>query len=151
MKKLIMAIVVGIIGVADLSAQETYSVAATAPQVTRLTKGIAVSNVMTCGVWRLAATCTQAQACTAAAAVGGAACTAAQARAANARIFPATLAGREEFLIFVLVAGGITDLQNRAIAFDQQNFCAAFKVATVATQNTACTTLGLAAGCEPCS
>jgi hypothetical protein len=47
--------------------------------------------------WSPKGTCTQAQACVAAGAVGGASCSGSQANDANARIFAATQNGRENF------------------------------------------------------
>ena len=131
-------------------AQESYNVAATAGQVTRLTKAVTIQNRQTCAASGFPASCTQAQVCTFVNAAGGASCTAAQARAANVRIYPNTLAGREEFVTFALVVPAFQQLVSTAPSTDQQDFCAAFKAAAPATQNSTCATYGLAAACEPC-
>ena len=78
-------------------AQEAYTVNATAGQVTRLTKAVTIQNRQTCAASGFPASCTQAQVCVQANAGGGAACTAGQARAANVRIYPNTLAGCATF------------------------------------------------------
>lgn len=155
MKKILFSIALLLLTAGLTSAQETYSIAATANQVTRVSRAVLTFNAKSC--LRLnavgGATCTQAQACTAAAAAGGASCTAAQARAANARIYPNTQPGREEFVTFALVARDVTDLGNDAVALDQLLFCAAFKAATAGNQNTACTSVGytpVSGQCEVC-
>lgn len=151
MRKSLLAVVLVLVACVA-SAQETYSISANANQVSRLTKYETVQNAKTCLSFALSIGCTQAQACTAAGAAGGASCTAAQARAANARIFPATQAGREEFLIFVIILGfGIPEFDRQAFTFDQGQFCPLFKAATQTARDNACTAIGASAGCEPCS
>lgn len=135
---------------AGLQAQEAYTVNASVGQVARLTKAITIANRQTCGQSGFPASCTQAQVCTQVNAGGGSACTAAQARAANVRIYPNTLAGREEYVTFGLVVPAFQQLTATAATTDQQDFCAAFKAAATATQNATCTSYGLAAGCEIC-
>lgn len=102
---LALAVVVLFSGVA--MGQESYTVNATAGQVTDLTAIVDISNEQVCRGLGLALTCTQAQACTAKGAPGGASCTAVQARGAGVRIYPQTLAGREEFVTFALVASAV--------------------------------------------
>src|SRR5687767_9696001 len=99
MKK-ILPLIAFVLLAGPASAQvETYAVPGSAANVATLTSVISFRNRETCERWSLATTCTQAQACTAANAIGGSSCTAANARAANARIFPLTQAGREEYVI----------------------------------------------------
>jgi hypothetical protein len=132
-----------------VSAQETYSLSATANQVSLHDRDRASSNRQACTRLGLSSTCTQAQACTAANAAGGASCTAAQARAANARIYPATQAGREEFLTFSIVA---PEFQRRVkgAAADEQNAAKAWFLAqSQAVRDAECAKWGVAAGCNP--
>jgi hypothetical protein len=79
---------------------EVYAVAASDAQVVELRIYELAKNREQCRRLGLASTCTQAQACTAANAPGGASCTAAQARQAGCRIWPDTEAGRLEFITF---------------------------------------------------
>lgn len=160
LKTLIRSLIaVAVVGLASpASAQETFSFSATANQVTRVDRGRLVTNAKTCQRLSTVAspltfTCTQAQACVNAGAAGGASCTAAQARAANARIYPATLAGREEFLGFGIIVPEISNLMNVAVSFDQSEFCRLFKLAAAGSQNTVCTTIGytpVSGQCEVC-
>jgi hypothetical protein len=147
-------IAVAVVGLASqASAQETYSFSATSGQVTRVDRGRLTTNAKTCLRLAQGVGCTQAQACTAAGAAGGASCTAAQARAANARIYPATQAGREEFLGFELIVPGLNNLINLAVAFDQSEFCRLFKLATANAQNDVCADVSytpVSGQCEVC-
>jgi len=149
MKRLLLLVVLSFIP-AFAEAQESYNVAATAGQVTRLTKAVTIQNRQTCGASGFPASCTQAQVCTFVNAAGGASCTAAQARAANVRIYPNTLAGREEFVTFALVVPAFQQLVSIAVSTDQQDFCAAFKAAAQGTNNATCATYGLPTVCEIC-
>jgi hypothetical protein len=106
-------------------AQETYPIATTAGQQARVERRRVKANSITC--LRLnavgGATCTQAQACTAAGAAGGAACTVVQARAANAEIFANSLAGRQTLLEQTILLPAFTDFQNQEIAEDSAAYC----------------------------
>lgn len=135
---------------AAAQSQESYAVNATVGQVTRLTKAVTISNRQTCAANGFPAACTQAQLCVQVNAAGGASCTAAQARAANVRIYPGTLAGREEFVTFALVVPAFQQLMSTAVSTDAQDFCAAFKAAAQGTKDATCATYGLPAACEPC-
>jgi hypothetical protein len=154
MRRLTFALALAVVALAIIpgraESQETYSVAATAAQVTKLTKAISTSNSKTCVGLGLAITCTQAQACTAANAAGGAACTAAQARAANARIYGATQPLREEFVSFFILLPAFQELVNRDVAWDQIAFCAAFNAGTQVARDNSCAAVGQPAGCDPC-
>lgn len=131
--------------------QESYTVNSSAAQVVRLTKAVTIQNRQTCASQGFPASCTQATICVQVNAAGGASCTAAQARASNVRIYPNTLAGREEFVTFSLVVPAFQQLMSTAVSTDQQDFCAAFKAAAQGTKDATCTTYGLPAACEPCS
>jgi len=133
-----------------VQAQEAYAVNATAGQVTRLTKAVTIQNRQTCAASGFPASCTQAQVCTFVNAAGGASCTAAQARASNVRIYPNTLAGREEYITFGLLIPAFQQLTSTAVTTDQQDFCAAFKAAIQGTKDATCATYGLPAACEIC-
>lgn len=150
MKHALLAAIFTLIALPAL-AQETYSVPATAGQVMDLTQIVAAHNEQTCERLSLTDACTQAQACTAANAAGGSSCTAAQARAANARIFPATQAGREEFVIFVIVAPRFADLRAGIVGHTRQRFCDWFtNTASQAQRDSVCTNAGRPAGCNVC-
>lgn len=146
MRKLLLAV---LLFASPALAQETYSLSGSATQVSQLDRDRASTNRQTCVRLGQVAACTQAQACTAAGAAGGASCTAAQARQANARIYPATQAGREEFLTFSYVA---PEFQRRVkgAAADELNAAAAwFNAQNTATKNAECAKWGLANGCNP--
>lgn len=155
MKKILLVLVT-ILGPAVISsAQETYSFSANATQVNRVDRGRLTTNAKACVRAGQSVTCTQAQACTPPAlnCTNGASCTAAQARACGQRIYPATQAGREEFLGFGIIVVGLSDLQNLAVAYDQTEFCRLFKITSGANQNTVCTTIGytpVSGQCEVC-
>jgi hypothetical protein len=123
MKKVLL----GLILLAPLPAlaQETYSIPATAAQAARVERQRVRQNAMTCKRFNLAPTCTQAQACVAAGAAGGAACTALQARATtpSSEMFPATLAGRESMIIFAIVVPHFNDFLTQDIADDSAAYC----------------------------
>lgn len=132
-------------------AQETYSIAANANQVTDLTAIVNAANGEVCTKLNLALSCTQAQACTAVNAPGGSACTAAQARGANVRIYPLTLAGREEFVTFEIAGPRFNELRASAVpAFSQRKLCQFWGTATRTQKDNTCNSVGLANGCELC-
>jgi len=148
MKKLLF---VGLLLLAPIvEAQETYSLSATAAQVTDLQAIVQASNEKVCNRFALADSCTQAQACTAAGAPGGASCTAAQARSVNVRVFPNTQAGREEFVTFVVAAPRFQDLRAGILGHNREKFCAFWATATRGQKDGICTAAGRAAGCELC-
>lgn len=130
-------------------AQETYSLPAGAGNVTTISTLIAKGARDTCLRLNLLATCTQAEACQAAGAVGGTGCTAAQARTANARIYPNTFAGREEFTTFEIALPQFILLVASQQAEDRRAYCTNWNAASVATRNAFCTSIGLATGCNP--
>lgn len=133
------------------AAQETYSIAANANQVTDLTAIVSAANGGVCNSLNLALSCTQAQACTAANAPGGSSCTAAQARGANVRIYPQTQAGREEFVLFVIAGPRFAELRASAVpAFSQRKLCDFWATATRTQKDTTCSSVGLPNGCELC-
>lgn len=106
MRKLLLLSIIASVGLAA-DAQETYSLSATANQVTDLRQHVLAENRALCRRYSVAlASCQTSQGtiCAAANAAGGASCTAAQARAAGVRVWPDTQAGREEFVTFSWVA-----------------------------------------------
>ena len=143
-----LVVLLAIFGV-NAEAQEAYTLNASAGNVTTLTDVIAFFNAQTCQGFSLAPNCTQAQACTAAGAAGGVSCTAAQARAANARIWPNTLVGREEFTTFQIAAPKFLDLVGSVASAKRATFLAAFTALSQGSKDSICTTLGLPAGCAP--
>jgi hypothetical protein len=131
-------------------AQEAYTLNATANQVADLSLIVAASNGRTCQNLGQVELCTQTQACTAAGAAGGGSCTAAQARAANARIYPQTQAGREEFVTFVIAAPRFQDMKAGIAGYDRQQMCIFWGTASQGQKDTACAAVGRAAGCSLC-
>lgn len=127
---------------ASASAQETYSLPASANNVTTLTGVITAQNGALCAAYGLARTCTQAQVCAAAGATGGSGCTAAQARNAGVRIFPLTQAGREEFAQHKIAAPKFAELISEQQAENRRSFCEAWNAANQTQRDSACTAIG---------
>jgi hypothetical protein len=142
--------------VPQAAAQETYSFPATANQQVRVERRRVQANRTTC--LRLnavgGATCTQAQACTAAGAAGGAGCNVTQARAANAEIFAATLAGRTAMIEQRILIPFFTDAQNQSVAEDKDAQCIWWRnpATTRAAKDIACNAVSppLGNNCELC-
>lgn len=129
--------------------QETYSLPAGAGNVVTLAAVIVNENGNVCASAALVRTCTQAQICTARAVPGGASCTAAQARTAGVRIYPNSLAGREEFVTFEIALPRFLELVAVQAAENVRASCTAWLALTQGQRDTVCTgTLGLAAGCN---
>ena len=148
MKKLLLAL--ALLFLADAAqAQETYSVSASAGQVASHERDRASRARATCLRLGQAVGCTQAQACTAANAAGGASCTAAQARAADARIYPATQAGREEFLTFSIIVPEFLSRIANAASSERAAAGVWFNAQNQTTKDAECVKWGLAAGCDP--
>jgi len=145
-------VIVALVALAPYAAaQENYNVPASAQQVADLTAVVTGANLRTCLLWGKAAGCTDQGAsgtCVAAGAAGGSSCTAAQARAANARIFPATQAGREEFVQFKIAAPTFVAMKNELPTFSRAAYCSWFGLQTQTTQDSECTKIGLSAGCS---
>ena len=147
---LIAGVVVAGIG-SVAAAQETYSIAGTAGQVADLRQHTLALNRSTCARLQQAATCTQAQACTAANAPGGSSCTAAQARNASARIWPDTQAGREEFVTFQWVAPRFMEAKAALPSQTIGDYCNWWAVQNQTTKDAECTKIGAPTGCSICS
>ena len=141
-------------------AQETYTINANANQVSDLTTIVGNENGQVCDQLALPLGCTQAQACTAANAPGGASCTAAQARGAGVRIYPQTQAGREEFVTFRVAAPKFQELRAGVPSFSQKKQCdfwaTAPRAGATGSRDAMCAAAGLPtsvnapAGCELC-
>lgn len=132
--------------------QETYSLPASAGNVTTLTSVINFQNGELCARLSLPRTCTQAQACVAPGclAAGGASCSAAQARAAGCRVYPAsTQAGREEFVTFFIAAPRFIELVAMQNAESKRAFCEAW-TANSGGQASCRTAISAASGTDPC-
>lgn len=142
----------------SLYAQETYSVTVGGTTTNRssivgqIELGRVQHNTDVCrrSVPPLADTCTQAQACVALNVPGGASCTAAQALALEARIYAATLAGREAFVTNELVRFRVPIYLLEQITREAQVFKTWCASASQTNLNTVCTAAGLPAGCYPC-
>lgn len=136
-------------------AQEAYTVNASAGQVSDLQQYTLSLNRALCRTLNLAVTCTQAQACTAGNAAGGASCTASQARAANVRIWPDTLAGREEYNLFFVAAPKLVEIRNLSpITFvpgpAMGDYCVWWTAQNATTRNAECSKVGAPNGCSVC-
>lgn len=103
MKQLLLAVAALLVISGSVSAQESYTVNASATNVVRVERERVRWNTFVCTRFALAASCTQAQACVAAGVTGGASCTVANARAADVEIFSNNLAGRDAFFSFQLL------------------------------------------------
>lgn len=139
------------------SAQETYSVAVPAADVNLVQRSRILWNASVCARFALAASCTQAQACTAAGAPGGASCTAVQARSVDVEIFADTLAGREGFFIRKLLTRLRRDILARDIAGrDGDLQCTNWRAGNDTVKNAMCAAAGapvpatVALGCNLC-
>ena len=130
--------------------QESYSISGTAGQVADLRQYVLGINRNTCARLQQVAACTQAQACTAANAAGGASCSAAQARNANARIWPDTLAGREEFVTFQWIAPHFQEAKSGLPAQGYGGYCNWWTAQNQTTKDAECTKAGLPTGCSIC-
>jgi hypothetical protein len=130
-----------------VSAQESYSISASAQQVTDLTNIVTARNEKLCQRFSLALACTQAQVCTAASTPGGASCTAAQARTAGVRIFPLTQAGREEYVTFQIAAPAFNDQKAIVPSWLQKKACDTWQTQNQTERNTACAAHSLPNGC----
>ena len=155
MKKLIPTLILVLVS-GFASAQETYSVVINAPaNVAKLDIGRQLYNQSVCTRFSLPVSCTQAQACTASfTATGqpatGAACTAAEAMAANVRIYPNALNGREGFLSNEMVKSALDGFSRQRAKLDfaaLQGFC---RTANQTQIDGVCTASGLLAGCGVC-
>src|SRR5690349_13440752 len=133
---------------APAEAQESYTASATVGQVADFRQYVLAINRGTCRKYSLAATCTQAQACTAANAAGGASCTAAQARAASARIWPDTQAGREEFMTFVWLVPKFNEAKSSLPSQANADYCAWWSASNQTTKDAECSKIGAPNGCS---
>ena len=155
MKRLILAVLV-LLFAGRASAQETYSFSVGGTTTNRnsivgmLELGRTQNNTDVCTRAVLPATCTQAQACTALGVAGGASCTATDAINARARIYPASLAGREAFVANELVRINAPNFYAEQIRRDAAAL-AAFCAISQANRDALCSLLGLGAGCGACN
>ena len=157
MKKLILAaLLVAFASVA--SAQETYSITVGGTTTNRnsivgqVELGRTQHNTDVCrrSTPPLADTCTQAQACVALGVVGGASCTAANALAAEARIYAGTLAGREAFVTNELIRFRVPIYLLEQISREAAVYKTWCQSANQASLNVVCAAAGLPNGCYPC-
>lgn len=145
------------VDVFSVSAQETWSVNAPAKDVALVDRARAAWNTSVCARFALSPSCTQAQACTAAGAAGGASCTPAQARAVDVQIFPATLAGRQDFFVFkILLRVRREMLEREQTVIDSEQKCINWRAGNDTIKNAMCAAAGapipatVAAGCNLC-
>lgn len=152
MRKLSLLAVVAVLGIGSGAwAQESYTISATAVQVARTDRERIANNVRTCVRLGQAPGCTQAQACVAAGAAGGAGCTFAQALAVNAELYANSLAGREAFVAFTIYRLALSDYAARHQRADAGSYCTWWSTtATQAQKDSECSKVGQAAGCSIC-
>lgn len=133
------------------SAQESYTLSYNAPQVARLDKLRVALNESVCRSVVLPAACTQAEACVAAGAAGGAACTANQAQAANVRIYGDSQSEREA-MVKRQAEERFRALERQFLKEpDAKTVCDWFtNTATAPERATFCTNAGLPSDCDPC-
>jgi hypothetical protein len=133
-------------------AQEVYSISASATQVGNLTNIVVTNNARTC--LRVNAvggeSCTQAQACTAIGNPSNCSTTASVARNLNVRIYPLTLAGREEYVTFVFAAPQFTNALSDPTSFEYERMCLNWQVFNTTQRNALCTAAGRPTGCRLC-
>jgi hypothetical protein len=151
MRKLLLIAAMTMATCAQAWAQETYSVSYSAANVARFNRVRVAINKVTCNRLGLTDTCTQAEACTAANAAGGASCTAAQAKAANARIYGDSQPEREA--LFTDYAQNSLKAIERALLTEPEarQTCDWFtNTATAQQKQDFCTNAGNPADCNPC-
>ena len=139
MKKALLALIV--LWASPALAQESYTLNATAGQVTNfINPGRVTHNETQCNAAGLPFTCTEVQI----QAVPG---------FESTRIYPDSLAGREDWIIDVVIGPRVPELRSTNDAWDQQkaelNWCAGDQT----FKDAGCAALGLAAGCQlyPCN
>lgn len=145
------ALLMGLAGIAQ--AQETYTFtlggsaentkAAKQTQVGMVNLGRIQQNADVCKRGNLGPTCTQAQACVALGVLGGADCTAADALAADARIFADSLAGRQGFISQMMVRRLSSAYLAEQAARDKATLDAFCLVATNGDLEALCVAVGL--------
>lgn len=151
---LLLCAVLAISGLAadTAQAQETYTLNATAGQVTDLTSIVTSANARTC--IRVGAaggeSCTQAQACSAIGNPTNCSSTASVARGLNVRIFPLTQAGREEYVTFTWVAPLFIAAIDDPTAFEHERACINWQGFNTTQRNAVCTAFGRPTGCRLC-
>lgn len=136
-----------------LAAQETYSLPANAGQTAIIRQYVLGVNRATCSRLQLAVSCTQAEACTASgfpAVPGGASCTAGNATVAGRRIYPDTLAGREEFIQIVWVLPRFTEAGTSIPQQGYNGYCIWWATQNQTTRNAECAKASMPNECSIC-
>lgn len=127
MKKLAL----GLVLIAATALAGSYTLNTTTAQDNRLERQRLRLNKATCAAAQLPPTCTQAQA---------------RQRTPGVDVYSSVADMLDRKVLAEYLAG----LKNADTADDAQQFCAWFKAATVAQQNSACALAGLPNGCEIC-
>lgn len=139
MKKLLIALLVLALPVI-VQAQETYSISATAPQVTMVDGARVLTNRRACLHVGLVATCTQADVDAHEIPVGF----------STPTIYADSVVGRAAFLRSIL-GPQILAMQDAVLAQQHQDYCDWFELAaTTAQKNAVCSASGLPDGCTMC-
>ncbi len=146
MKRLLVALGFLVLA-ATASAQEAYTVNATATQVTRLDRQRTRWNASVCARFALLASCTQAQACTAA---NVSPCNTTNIRNADIEIFPNTLTGRQDYLVQKIIREAAEKWKADDVAKDAAQQCVNWTAANQTTRDGMCTAASLPAGCDLC-
>jgi len=150
MTKKLFAIVL-LLATPNAIAQESYTVPISAGNQLTMTDIVRMHNEKICWRLGLADNCTQAQACTAANAAGGASCTAAQARAVAARVYTNNTAGREEFHIQETAVPALAIKIADLVSHNQERMCRNWGTFNQTQKDNLCTAAGLSAGCKLCN
>lgn len=145
-----------------VSAQETYSITVGGTTTNRdsvvgqIELGRLQNNADVCARGQLPVTCTQSQACVALNVPGGAGCTPAQATAAEARIYPATIGGREAFVASLMVRAYAPQYLAEQIRREAAAYLGWCQAANQTARNQVCAIINAvnpaipATGCNPC-
>lgn len=152
MKRLLPLIFLLLAPVVAKAQTENHTIPVSTVNQAKETLVIRRSNRLLCTRWSLSFPCTQAAVCTAAGVVGGASCTAANARAAEARIYDSTtLAGREEFTTFGIAQPAFNDLVAAAVSEQIVEGCSIWATMNTTQRNNVCSsyTPALPPGCNP--
>jgi hypothetical protein len=131
---------------------ENHTIPVSAANQVRQALVISKANRATCARFNLSFPCTQGAVCAAAGTPGGSGCTAAQARAAEVRVWStATLADREEFTIFGIAQPAFQELLAAATQEQVVAGCVNWAAMNTTQRNAVCSayTPALPAGCNP--
>jgi hypothetical protein len=156
MKRLTLAVILALAApLVYAQSAENYTIPASGGAsgvVAQLTEIVNAVNLETCFRWGKLSGCTDTGAsgtCVAAGAAGGSSCTAAQARTANARIFPQTEVGRGEYTIHRIATPEFEKQKEIPNRVSKIAVCQWFNAQNQTVKDAECAKYGLLANC-PC-